>query len=87
MATSPAYIDTHVAAFYPPLFLQTLQEHFEANLPFRIVGREIHEHADPSHPFRLLRERVKRPYRRHAADKRDEIATLHLRPQAQETVS
>ena len=57
MATGPAYIDTHVAAFYPPLPLQTLQERFGANLPFRIIGREIHEHADPSHPLRLLRAR------------------------------
>jgi len=39
----------------------------EACLTFRIIGREIHEHADAPHPLALLRARRKRPRRRAAA--------------------
>jgi len=80
MATCPAYIDTHVAAFYPPLSLQTLQERFEAILPFRIIGREIHEHANPPHLTGLLCARRERPCRRRATYKRDEVAPSHGAP-------
>src|SRR5262249_59522027 len=49
----------------------------EPRLPLRIVGREIHEHADASHSAgRLLRTRRERP-RCRAAEQRDELAALH----------
>ena len=37
--------------------------------PLRIVRGQIHEHADASHPLRLLCARSKRPTRHHAAEK------------------
>src|SRR5262245_43462557 len=41
-----------------------------------IALRIGHQHADPAHPFRLLRARDERP-RRRAAEQRDELAPLH----------
>jgi hypothetical protein len=49
----------------------------EARLSFRIIGGEIHEHADPPHPLRLLRARRERPHRRRATEQRDEVAADH----------
>src|SRR5262249_20567403 len=47
-------------------------------LPLRIFGREIHEHANSSHPAGgLLRPRRERPRRRRAAEQRDELAPFH----------
>jgi hypothetical protein len=54
-------------------------ERFGALLPFRIVRRHVHEHADPPHPLWLLlcapRER---PRRRRAAEQRDEVPPFQL---------
>jgi hypothetical protein len=44
---------------------------------FLIVGGQIHEHANPFHPLRLLRARRARP-RHRAAEKRDELASSHV---------
>jgi hypothetical protein len=43
--------------------------------------------GDPSHPVGLLRTRCERPCCRRATEKRNELAPLHFRPQAQETAS
>jgi hypothetical protein len=48
-----------------------------AGLEFRIVRRSGQEDADVAHPVRLLRARNQRPRHRRAADKRDELASLH----------
>jgi hypothetical protein len=49
----------------------------EARLPFRIIGGEVHQHADAPYPLRLLRPRRERPQRRRAAKQRDELASPH----------
>jgi hypothetical protein len=41
----------------------------EARLSFRIIGGEIHEHADAPHALALLRARRKRPRNRCAAER------------------
>src|SRR5262249_19588196 len=72
----PAIIDAHVAAFYPSQFLKPLLQCFDPNLSFCIIS-DTHEHADASHPLRLLRTRRHRPRRSRAAEQRDELAALH----------
>src|SRR5262249_6404246 len=57
-----------------------LRESGEPGLTFRIIGGEIHEHADAPHPLALLRARRERPCGR-AADQRDELPASHSRPQ------
>ena len=52
----------HVAAVGPAQFLQPLQEDREASLSFRIVGGQVPEHADATHPVGLLRARGERPH-------------------------
>ena len=52
-------------------------------LRFWIVGRDVQEHSNPSHPLALLRARRERP-RRRAADERDELASSHWRPRQPE---
>ena len=48
----------------------------EAGLPFQIVRRQVHEHADTPHPLALLCACNKRPCRRSTAEKRDELASF-----------
>src|SRR5262249_24788753 len=50
-------------------------ERSDASLSFHGRGR-AHEHADASHPLRLLRARRERP-RRRAAEQRNELAPPH----------
>src|SRR5262249_25884595 len=57
----------------PAQFLQPAQERRDAGSAFRIVRGGAHQHADASHPLRLLRARRERP-RGRAAEQRDEIA-------------
>src|SRR6266849_6642566 len=76
IARSPTNIDPQVAANSPPSLLQTLEECRETGLPFRIVGGQVHEHADAPHPRCLLSARRKWP-RHRAADDRDEFAPFH----------
>src|SRR5262249_48449421 len=55
-------------------------ESSEACLPFRIIGGEIHEHADASHPLGL-RACDERPCGCRAAEQREELASSQgLRP-------
>src|SRR5262245_23329549 len=49
----------------------------EARLAFRIVRSEVHKHADPTHPGRLLRLRRERP-RNRTAEQGDEVAAFHV---------
>ena len=76
----PSGIDPHVAPIGPAQLLQPLQERRDAGLIFRIVRGCGHKHADAPHPLGLLRARRERPRRRRAAEKRDELAPLHVPP-------
>src|SRR5262249_30795623 len=77
IAHGPAIFDARVAAVGPTKLLQALRESGEPGLTFRIIGGEIHEHADAPHRLALLRARRERPRRRCAAEQRDEAASLH----------
>ena len=56
----PTDIEPHIAALNPTCRLQSLHECCDAGLPDRIVG-EVHQHANASHGFALLRARRERP--------------------------
>jgi hypothetical protein len=58
-----------------------LQERFETNLPFWIIDRQVHEHADASHPVGLLGVRIKRQGNRRASNYFQKIASSHCLPQ------
>jgi hypothetical protein len=50
-----------------------------ACLTFGRIRAKIHQHANPPHPFGLLRAHGERPRgRRRTADKGDEVAPLHV---------
>src|SRR5262245_65140895 len=78
IACAPAVVDLHIPADGPAQLLQSLMESREACLTFRIIGGEVHEHADAPYPLALLRARRKRPHGR-ATEQRDELAPFHLR--------
>src|SRR5262249_10590800 len=48
-----------------------------AGLRLWVVGGQIHEQADATHPLALLRARRERPCCRRTAEKRDELAPSH----------
>src|SRR5262249_5701214 len=77
IAHGPAIFNARVAAVGPTKLLQALRESGEPGLTFRIIGGEIHEHADSPHPLRLLRARRARQCCGRAPEQRDERATLH----------
>src|SRR5262249_49874881 len=77
IACAPAVVDLDIPADGPAQLLQSLMESREARLTFRIIGGEIHEHADAPHPVGLLRARRKRPGCRRATDERNERAPFH----------
>src|SRR5439155_23771116 len=61
----------------PAQLLQPRRKAHKSRLVFRILGGKWREHTNEPHPLPLLRARRKRP-RRGAAEKRDELAALHL---------
>ena len=81
----PASVDPDVAVLHPPKLLESLPERRDIGLSFPVALGKRHQHADPPHLVALLRTRRKRPHRRRAAEKRDELAPLHIRSHAQET--
>jgi hypothetical protein len=54
-----------------------LHERDDARLPVLIICACVHQHADATHPFGLLRARRERARRRRAAEQRHELAALH----------
>ena len=75
----PARVDSNVAAFRPPELLESLPECGQVSLKFRVALGMRHQHADAPH-VALLRMGREWPRRRRAAEKRDELAPLHLPP-------
>jgi hypothetical protein len=69
ISRAPANVDLRVVADRPACLLQALQEGGEARLPFRIVGRQVHEHADAPHALALLRACRERPRSRRATER------------------
>ena len=74
----PADVDLNVLADPPTQLLQPLQECADASLKPRVVGGRRQQHADPSHPFALLRTCRERPRNRRAPEQRDELAVWRL---------
>jgi hypothetical protein len=58
----------------------------EERLESRIVRRGRQEHADAPRALGLLRVRRERPCNRRTADKRYELASFHVLPQAEDTL-
>jgi hypothetical protein len=80
----PANIHPNVAAFHPPELLEFVSEGGDEGRSLPVALGKAHQHADPPHPFGLLRARRERP-RCRAADKRYELTPTHgLRPQAED---
>src|SRR5262249_12996756 len=77
VARCTAIVDPAVAPLRPPSLLQVLYKRGEACLSFRIIGGEVHEHTDAAYPLALRAPRD-RPGGRRAAEKRDELAPLHV---------
>src|SRR5262249_20273477 len=78
VARAPAIVDLHVAANGPAQLLQPLQERRIAGLVFRVARGEVREYSDTPHPLGLLCARRERPSGHRTADKRDELASLHV---------
>ena len=81
---TPAILDLHVAALRPTQPLQCVEKRCDASLTFAIGQRVEGQHADPPHPFPLLRARLDRPRNRRASDHLNEIASPHCLPRAQD---
>src|SRR5262249_33045967 len=71
----PANLDLDVVS--PPELGEFLAERVHARRPFRVSLGIRHQHADASHPLRLLRAGRERPCGSSAAEQRDELAALH----------
>jgi len=65
--------------------VETLPKYRNARTCVRVVLGGRHQHANPPHSLGLLRTRRERPYDCRAAEKRDELASPHIRSRAQET--
>jgi hypothetical protein len=75
----PAGVDPHVAADRPAQQRQRLQERPDPGLKFHIVRGCGQEDADASHALGLLRACCdERPRGSRAAEKRNELASLHV---------
>ena len=77
MIGGPALVELQVAAVGPPEFCELLPKCPNADLEFGIALGERHQNPDAPHPLALLRAGRQRP-RRGGADKRDELAPLHV---------
>ena len=89
VAGRPAIVESNVAPFPPSKVLQPLSECRDESLPLRIILGIGHQHADASHPVRLLRARGHRPTERRAAKQPDDVAPLHVsvpRPRRQHLI-
>jgi hypothetical protein len=84
IAAIPAIVDAQIATLGPSELPERLLECRAALAILGIVLGERHEHADARHAFALLRARGERPHGRHrAAEKANELASPHIRTQAQ----
>src|SRR5882757_4557808 len=75
-----ANVEAYIAPLIPPKLFEPLSERHQACLHFRIAFGISDQHADPAHLVGALRSRSERPSRRCAADKRDEMPSLHGSP-------
>jgi hypothetical protein len=77
---SEANVETYIATLRPPKLFEPLSERHQACLHFRIAFGVSNQHTNPTHLIGVLRSRSERPGRRCAADKRDEMPSLHGSP-------
>ena len=84
LALQPVVLDRHVLAFDVAGFVEAFAE--RGHKARGGIGRPASDKPD-HRQRRLLRARRERPSRRRAAEKRDELASPHVRPQAQEAAS
>ena len=80
IAPSPADINPYVLPDAPARLLQSLQERPDPGLKIRIVRSSSQQHTDPPHAPVLLRARGEWPSSHCSAQKRDELAPLHVSP-------
>src|SRR5262245_12954672 len=73
-AVAPAIVDADILPIRPTELLHGLDESPYSVLRFRVVYGPRCEHADAPNSLRLLRRCRQRPYRRCAAEQRDELA-------------
>jgi hypothetical protein len=78
VAACPAIIEPDIAALNPAEFVELLPQRRNTCSRFRIILVRHHQHADPTHPVRLLRARREPPTRHRASKNRDEFAPSHL---------
>src|SRR5262249_52048797 len=77
----PLEVDLYIAAFNPPELLKSPSKRRSAELPFWIILRVKHQHADPAHSLGLLCVRSERPRSRRTGNYLDEITPSHGLPQ------
>ena len=87
IASAPAIIDPNIAAVDPAQLLQASANAAIRTRPSGSSAVNGSQHTNAPHPLGLLRARGERPRSRRAAEQRDELASLHVRSQAQETAS
>src|SRR5262245_10214703 len=73
-----AVLDSDIAALYPSQLLKPLPQCLNAALRFRIALSNRQQHSYTAPAFGLLRARCDRPYRRRAAEQRDELAPSYV---------
>jgi hypothetical protein len=69
----------------PSELFESPSERHQACLHFRIAFGVSNQHTNPAHLAGVLRGRSERPSRRCAAEKLDEMTSLHDRPFADDT--
>src|SRR6516225_2139964 len=77
VSTGISMLASDLAVLGPPERLEPLPKRNNAGQRFRIVLDVRMEERDATHARRLLRSRRERPRGRRAADKRDEVASVH----------
>lgn len=79
VAAAPSYVELHVATNRPAELLESLPKPRYPRLSLQVVV-DAQQNADAPHSFALLRTHAKRPRDCSAAQKRDELAPLHVPP-------
>src|SRR5215469_11477030 len=74
---SPMLVEFDITALDPSRFSQCITQSLDMSSVLGVVLGIGHQNAHSAHRLGLLRARRQRPYRRRAADERDELTPLH----------